>query len=266
MLEAYVRFLQRLAQGASWRDAHMQFWLDMRAFGVEVETPDGVFERGVTTGSPAWKSLLRVRELPCADGLYRVYFRGDPTPEEEQAVEFVLAADSLLHDHERLKQEATHDPLTGCLNRKGLQEWFERRQRRYNNLEFVLVLMDFDKFKCLNDTQGHAKGDEALCAIAQALQAEKRASDVLARLGGDEFVLIFEACACHEGMVDRLRQLKARLPLEQYGLDITFGTACFPKHGETLEQLLAHADLHLYHGKHRGGGEIVWGDSAHGGA
>ncbi|WP_041695212.1 GGDEF domain-containing protein [Alicyclobacillus acidocaldarius] len=131
--------------------------------------------------------------------------------------------------------------------------------------EFVLVLMDFDKFKHLNDTQGHAKGDEALCAIAHALEKSKRPSDVLARLGGDEFVLIFEACACHEGMIHRLQQLKNHLPLDTYGLDITFGTACYPKHGDTLEQLLAHADLHLYHGKYRGGGEIVWGDQAHGG-
>ncbi|WP_062308529.1 GGDEF domain-containing protein [Alicyclobacillus sendaiensis] len=262
MVEIFVRFLQRLASGEAWRDAHMRFWLDMRAFGVEVETPEGKVEQGIVAGSPHWKAALRVREVPCTDGLYRVYFRGEATPEEEQAVEFALAADTLLHDHERLKMEATHDPLTGCLNRKGLQEWFERRLRRYDNLEFVLVLMDFDHFKRLNDTQGHAKGDEALCAISQALEATKRATDVLARLGGDEFVLIFEACACHEGMIERLQQIKSRLPLQPYGLDVTFGVSCFPKHGKTLEQLLAQADLRLYQGKRRGVGQIVWGEEA----
>lgn len=242
----------------------MRFWLDMRAFGVEVETSEGVEALGIAARASRWKTSFRAREILCSDGVYRVYFRGDVTPEEEQAVQFVLAADALLHDHERLKTEATHDPLTGCLNRKGLQAWFEDRIQRYGQSEFVLVLMDFDHFKRLNDTEGHAKGDEALCAIVNALHAAKRATDVLARLGGDEFVLIFEACACHRGMVERLAQIKRRLPLEAYGLDVTFGAACFPKHGTTLEQLLAQADLRLYDGKRRGGGQIVWDEGDRG--
>ncbi|WP_081841353.1 GGDEF domain-containing protein [Alicyclobacillus macrosporangiidus] len=265
MTEVFTRFLERLAQGMSWREAHMAFWMDLRAFGVEVHEPDGtVHERGILAGQPDWKSRFAVLDVPCSDGVYRVYFRADHCAEYSEAVRFAQAVDALLHDRERLMTEARHDALTGCLNRKGLQEWFADRVRRYtDDMGFVLVLLDFDHFKQLNDTQGHAKGDEALRVITNALNSEKRTHDILARLGGDEFVLIFEACACHPGIVQRLEGIKQRLPLKDYGLDLTMGVACYPRHGQTLEQLLARADLCLYRGKQEGRGKIVFDIDGH---
>ncbi|MCL6548491.1 MAG: GGDEF domain-containing protein [Alicyclobacillus sp.] len=258
MTEAFTRFLERLAQGMPWREAHMAFWLDLRALGVEARTQDGaVHERGILAGQIVWKERFAALDVPCSDGVYRVYFRDPPGPELERAVRFVAAVDALLHDRDLAKTEARHDPLTGCLNRKGLQEWFADRVRRSSDdVGFVLVLMDFDRFKELNDTQGHAKGDEALAAVTAALRAQLRAYDVVARLGGDEFALILEACACHPGIAQRLESIKARLPLAEYGLDLTMGVACYPRHGRTLEQLLARADLLLYRGKLAGRGRI----------
>ncbi|SFV09186.1 GGDEF domain-containing protein, partial [Alicyclobacillus macrosporangiidus] len=216
-------------------------------------------ERGILAGQSDWKSRFAVLDVPCSDGVYRVYFRADPGAEYSEAARFAQAVDALLHDHERLKTEAFHDALTGCLNRKGLQTWFTERARRYtDDTGFVLVLVDFDHFKQLNDTHGHAKGDEALREITAALRAELRAYDILARIGGDEFVLVLEACACHPGIVQRLEGIKQRLPLKDYDLDMTMGVACYPRHGRTLEQLLARADLCLYRGKQQGRGLIVF--------
>jgi diguanylate cyclase (GGDEF)-like protein/PAS domain S-box-containing protein len=92
----------------------------------------------------------------------------------------------------RLAHAADHDPLTGLLNRRSLDRELRShtaRVLRYGATGAVLML-DLDHFKYLNDTQGHAAGDELIVRIAQALRERLRASDVLARLGGDEFAAL----------------------------------------------------------------------------
>ena len=166
---------------------------------------------------------------------------------------------TLLHEHERYRVAATSDALTGCLNRKGMQEWFSKRQAQ-TNTGFVLLLFDLDYFKRLNDTKGHAAGDEALREVSAAFQRHLRASDVIIRLGGDEFVVILENTTLSPDLAKKLEELKGKLPLQAFELDLTMGVACYPEHGQTLEQLLAFADARLYEGKRAGKGCIVMPD------
>ena len=96
------------------------------------------------------------------------------------------------HSEERLQHLADHDPLTGVLNRRRFEEELIRqldRCRRYHE-QATLVTLDLDRFKGVNDSFGHASGDEILQSIAAALLAHVRSSDVLARVGGDEFAVL----------------------------------------------------------------------------
>ena len=97
---------------------------------------------------------------------------------------------------DELSYQATHDPLTGLINRRE----FERRLKKsiYNahndGHKYVLCFLDLDQFKLINDTAGHAAGDEFLKQIAHQLSTKLRKSDVLARLGGDEFTILLDNC------------------------------------------------------------------------
>ena len=93
---------------------------------------------------------------------------------------------------EHLRFLATHDPLTGLANRSMISECLERLARRRRGVTLALVFLDLDDFKTVNDTLGHAAGDELLCHVTARLQACVRQTDVIGRLGGDEFVVIVE--------------------------------------------------------------------------
>ena len=104
---------------------------------------------------------------------------------------------SQASNRERQRRELARlsrsDPLTGCLNRRGFTERFEAELSdhvRYDGRPLGLIVIDLDDFKAVNDTQGHAAGDDLLCRVAAALGADLRPSDVLGRLGGDEFAVL----------------------------------------------------------------------------
>jgi diguanylate cyclase (GGDEF)-like protein/PAS domain S-box-containing protein len=122
----------------------------------------------------------------------------------------------------RLSHEATHDPLTGLLNRRG----FERRLGNVlGDLEcsgagHVLLYLDLDGFKLINDTWGHEAGDDLLRSLGQQLGGQMRSGDSLARIGGDEFAILLENCPPAEGR--RIAEM-VRLEVGQSGFDAQRG-------------------------------------------
>lgn len=95
---------------------------------------------------------------------------------------------------------ATHDPLTGLANRRDFEHRLEDAIGRAAKGESgVLLAIDLDRFKAVNDTGGHAAGDAVLCRVAALLQEEVRSDDVVARVGGDEFAIILERCSLQRG-------------------------------------------------------------------
>jgi diguanylate cyclase (GGDEF)-like protein len=160
---------------------------------------------------------------------------------------------------DRLRAQATIDPLTGCHNRRGFDEILEMevaRAKRYNR-PLSLVLLDIDHFKRINDDFGHEVGDHALQRIGRAVRHTFRNTDSACRYGGEEFALIFPETAKDEGakLAERLRILVESLPPNAEvprTLTASFGVACFPEDAETIPDLIRAADRALYQAKTNG--------------
>jgi len=101
---------------------------------------------------------------------------------------------------QQLSYQATHDSLTGLVNRAEFERYLQRALRRAHadGSEHALCYLDLDQFKIINDTSGHIAGDELLRQLAEVLKAKVRKSDLLARLGGDEFAVLIEHCTLQD--------------------------------------------------------------------
>ena len=180
-----------------------------------------------------------------------------------QALRKQVAETEMLHA--RLREQALRDPLTGLHNRRYLFETapglleLARRQ----NTHLCVVLLDLDHFKLLNDTYSHQAGDMVLQRFSQLLTNMLRRSDVICRHGGEEFVAVMPDIDSDgaEAMLERLLQAVQSQRYELGGRRIPSGSfsagiARFPRHGQTLEQLLSRADRALYAAKNQGRARI----------
>jgi diguanylate cyclase (GGDEF)-like protein len=158
-----------------------------------------------------------------------------------------LAADDLQRRAERAESDALIDVLTGLFNRRGWERFIEReagRSQRYG-LQATVFLMDVDGLKTVNDTAGHAAGDETIKRVADAIRSVTRDHDVAARLGGDEFALL----AVETSPLDA-QTLNERLEaaFADAAVDVSIGRAHCSAHGG-LEQATAFADELMYQQK-----------------
>lgn len=158
-----------------------------------------------------------------------------------------LAAEASARRADELQERAERDGLTGVLNRAGWNEVIDReaaRCRRYGHGAAVVVV-DLDGLKEANDADGHARGDELLVRLAEAIVAASRAGDAVARLGGDEFALL--AVETGAGAGDELAG-RLRVELGRRGVDASVGSQdCRP--GGDLHDAWHQADLAMYQQK-----------------
>ena len=161
----------------------------------------------------------------------------------------VCAWQTRIRDAQRdeLNRISRADPLTGCLNRRGFLERLDAEvdEAGRTGRSFALIALDLDRFKSVNDSQGHAAGDELLRWTVERLKDNLRAMDSVGRLGGDEFALLIPGSSKPEALtlVDRLNGVLAdRAPS-------SLGIACYPADGTDAEELQRHADAELYAAK-----------------
>lgn len=162
-------------------------------------------------------------------------------------------------------QHAITDPLTGLLNTR----WLRDAGRRELALAaragspMVLMMIDLDRFKMINDSCGHGAGDNVLRAVGGALQGAVRAEDAAVRYGGEEFVLLLPNSGLEGArrVAREVRRRLARIPLPPdcalTRVTASIGMAPFPTHGRTVGQLLGAADAAMYTAKRRGGNRAV---------
>lgn len=161
----------------------------------------------------------------------------------------------------RIEQLAFYDSLTDLPNRALFLDRLEQtlEAARRHGQHGALLFLDLDRFKEINDSQGHAVGDEALVQVARRFVEVSRKEETLARLGGDEFVLIAEGArqAAAALIAERmLRVLTEPLQLADtsVALAASIGIALYPDDGDTVEDLIKHADIAMYRAKASGAG------------
>lgn len=166
----------------------------------------------------------------------------------------MLAAEVTGHKkaQARAEQLAVSDALTGLANYRQLVESLEAEIKRFGRTErpFVVLLLDLDGLKRINDAFGHLTGSRALCRLADMLRLHSREVDTAARYGGDEFVVILPETDAEAGRMVAQRIAK-RLAEdgEEPKITVSVGMAVYPDDGETLHEILTAADQDLYREK-----------------
>jgi diguanylate cyclase (GGDEF)-like protein/PAS domain S-box-containing protein len=176
-----------------------------------------------------------------------------------------IAIERLLH-HERILTLSRTDELTGLMNRRAFMN--EEMPRRLARLQkgtkpAVLMFLDLDNFKLVNDAHGHGRGDRVLVEIARFLGDHSRSGDLVARLGGDEFAMWFDGMD-GAGAAERAgRTLENAAKFKDYSGDavcpfgISIGIAiCDPGSNESIEDIVARADVAMYEIKRQGKGGL----------
>ena len=171
----------------------------------------------------------------------------------------------LLHDAAReqarmLESMALQDPLTGLANRRLLPEtmWMAIAHARRNKSAMAVLYLDLDGFKEVNDTLGHAAGDELLKSVADRLVHGVREEDTVARVGGDEFMIVlwhvigFEDTA--KVAAKLIEAVAQPYDIEGHTVSVTtsVGASVYPMHGEDSDELMKSADAALYEAKRAG--------------
>lgn len=167
----------------------------------------------------------------------------------------------------RLRYTATHDSLTGLMNRSAFETAARQRIERADG-RFAFALIDIDHFKRINDLYGHAAGDTALRTCAAICRQQLRASDIIARFGGEEFAVILNDVSQDESAVvaERVRAAVAQKTIEiedrQVALTVSVGLCHADHSADTLDAVMRAVDEKLYEAKRSGRNRIVQATAA----
>jgi diguanylate cyclase (GGDEF)-like protein len=207
--------------------------------------------------------LLYRDDLVGVLALYDVKER-NRAPDEVRVLEAIsLHAATAIHNalaFERTKESALTDQLTGLPNSRYMYSFFdqERGRSQRHGYPLVLMMMDLDGFKRVNDTYGHHIGDEILRRVAGIARGQLRSGDTLIRYAGDEFVAVL-----HRATPATVAELKRRLQsaVEEFGhevrpgkiarVGISIGYATYGADGKAIDELMEVADQRMYQDKHR---------------
>jgi diguanylate cyclase (GGDEF)-like protein len=210
--------------------------------------------------------------LDALEGAIWERLAGDFREQDKDILELVRVLRLALHRVMTTAAEAYHkrssaeldrlahtDPLTGLHNRRFLEQELERHIELYKRYRhpFAILMLDLDSLKLVNDTFGHAAGDEAIKHLATAMRANIRDTDIPGRYGGDEFIIIMPEAdknaiqAVGRRIAESISKARVRLGGGYVSLEVSFGASACPGDGTSAEALLKHADANLYAAKER---------------
>ena len=185
-------------------------------------------------------------------------------PGDEAGAHFIIEVQDITESvrlSARLQYEATHDALTGLTNRRE----FERRltqlmaSARSGEVTHTICYLDLDRFKLINDSEGHVAGDEVLRQVSGVLHERLRTGDMIARVGGDEFAVLIEHCdiasAEHvaAGLVRAVSEFRFQWNARLFQLDLSVGITAIQPHHRAISDVLREADTACAAAKEAGG-------------
>lgn len=166
----------------------------------------------------------------------------------------------LTQVNQQLSWEASHDALTELINRQEFRKRLEDglATAKTQNQQHAMCYLDLDKFKIVNDTCGHAAGDELLRQVSNLLQKQVRQSDVLARLGGDEFGLLLHNCSLQQGqavaqsLLQSIREFNFIWNNQPFTIGVSIGLVTINAENKSIESVMNMADAACYQAKNNG--------------
>jgi diguanylate cyclase (GGDEF)-like protein len=175
----------------------------------------------------------------------------------------ILALD-IKQTKQRLRTLSETDQLTGLLNMRAFDAYLKlevERCQRYGH-KFVILMIDADNFKEINDHYGHEAGNKLIKNIGFTVEANLRSSDIVARYGGDEFICLLIETGLHDaGIVARriheqISKLSVMEMHEKVSTSVSVGIACFPEDAKTMQELIKCADQAMYASKGKGKNQV----------
>ena len=185
---------------------------------------------------------------------------------ERKRAEQELIRQARLNEH-----QALHDPLTGLPNRLLFGERIGQaiRQAQRTGTRLAVALMDLDRFKEVNDSLGHAAGDQLLCQVGERMREAVRGADTVARLGGDEFGLLLPDLGTRADALPVVQRIRAALerPIYVHSLPLaaeaSVGIAIYPEHGTDAQVLIQRADVAMYDSKRDSASFTFYDEDSH---
>ena len=204
-------------------------------------------------------------------------YRRDPgvpfTPEDRETVVFLAEQGGVAIENVRLHEEAQRlsltDGLTGTWNRRYFQMQFRQVLATATRFErpFSVLMLDLDRFKELNDSHGHQRGDAVLVEFSQRVKHSLREVDTFARYGGEEFICLLSETDAEGARTtgEKIREAILSQPFgalgeEPVAVTVSIGVAAYPQHGSTFHEIVETADRALYRAKEGGRNRVEVGD------
>ena len=195
------------------REAYVDIGHRMRAELTEHGHFDGELLMRRKSGAEFWVHMLGRAVIPGDQGAGTIWILEDIS----------LAREA----RDKLSWTATHDSLTGLVNRKEFEARLDLAMSQFNRQQICAMFIDLDKFKAVNDNAGHAAGDEVLRSVAALVNGAVRQSDTVGRLGGDEFAILLPGCPLPraQGIAEQVRLAVQAYRLQAGGQTFTVGTS-----------------------------------------
>lgn len=275
----------------SWDEKTKRFYEKKAPEGLEFKNLDSLFGRTLKTGEIVIANDVLNHTYACGlpdghpkintylgmpmygnDGLIAMYGLANRKGGYTKAIASELSAittvvTSIIESARSLsliEKMANRDALTGAYNRfyfkSYIGDMLKRRLKKETDAKFCIMMMDFDKFKFINDYYGHECGDYIIKSFTQRVNDSIKTQDLLARIGGDEFVVLIDGVRDFND-AGRVAKRIVQLSKEPYFYEdkklecsASIGIACYPVSGNDVDELLRHADLALYRAKNTGSG------------